>query len=72
MTLHTTSTQLVLQYVLELDDYHLTTYVLHQEFEHMLDQEIIQLSKSQRSSPLRVVPKKTPGDPVVITEPLTG
>ena len=36
--------------------------IARQEFEHMLDQEIIQPSNSQWSSPLHMVPKKTPGD----------
>ena len=36
--------------------------VARQEFEHMLEQAIIQPSNSQWSSPLHMVPKKTPGD----------
>ena len=36
--------------------------VARQKFEHMLKQAIIQSSNSQWSSPLHVVPKKTPGD----------
>ena len=36
--------------------------IAQNEFEHMLEQEIIQPSNSQWSSPLHMVPKKTPGD----------
>ena len=36
--------------------------IARQEFEHMLEQETIQPSNSQWSSPLHMVPKKTPGD----------
>ena len=36
--------------------------IARQEFEHMLEQEIIWSSNSQWSSPLHIVPKKTPGD----------
>ena len=36
--------------------------IARQEFEHMLDQEIIQPSKSQWSSPLHMVPKKNSSD----------
>ena len=37
-------------------------HIARQEFEHMLEQDIIQPSNSQWSSPLHMVPKKTPGD----------
>ena len=36
--------------------------IARHEFEHMMDQGIIQPSDSQWSSPLHMVPKKTPGD----------
>ena len=36
--------------------------IARNEFEHMLEQEIIQPSNSQWSSPLHMVPKKTPRD----------
>ena len=36
--------------------------IAHQEFEHMLEQEIIRPSNSQWSSPLHMFPKKIPGD----------
>ena len=36
--------------------------IARQEFEHMLEQEIIRPSNSQWSSPLHMIPKKTPGD----------
>ena len=35
--------------------------IAKQEFEHMMEQSIIQTSDSQWSSPLNMVPKKTPG-----------
>ena len=43
--------------------------ITRQEFEHnMLGQEIIEPSKDQWFSPLHLVPKKTPGDPVETIE----
>ena len=36
--------------------------IARQEFEHMMEQGIVQPSDSQWSSPLHMVPKKTPGD----------
>ena len=36
--------------------------IARQEFEHMMEQGIIQPSDSQWSSPLHMVPTKTPGD----------
>ena len=36
--------------------------IARNEFEHMMEQGIIQPSASQWSSPLHMVPKKTPGD----------
>ena len=36
--------------------------IAKQEFEHMMEQDIIQPSDSQWASPLHMVPKKTPGD----------
>ena len=36
--------------------------IARNEFEHMMEQEIIQLFASQWSSPLHMVPKKIPGD----------
>ena len=36
--------------------------IARQEFEHKMEQGIVQTSDSQWSSPLHMVPKKTPGD----------
>ena len=61
----TISTQLILQYMQEPDVFHLTVYIppiRSLNIHCMLDQEIIQSSKSQWPSPLHLVPKKTPGN----------